>query len=119
MPSKHDPVDCLRDILANIDRIVSYIADFDKHGLQANGQARDAVERCLERVCEAAVRLGKTASELMPGQSWANIRGLGNWLRRAYDRVSFDVVWDALQHDLPSLRAAASAAIDQLTSTPP
>ena len=32
------------------------------------GRTRDAVERCLERICEAAHRLGKHAEEPMPGQ---------------------------------------------------
>lgn len=116
MPSRHDPVDCLRDILANIDRIEGYVDGLNRGALKENGQARDAIERCLERICEAAVRLGGTAVELMPHQPWADIRGLGNWLRHAYDRISFDVIWDAIQNDLPSLRAAASDALMRLTA---
>jgi len=37
----------------------------------------DAVERCLERICEGAVRLGRKATELMPDQPWAGIRAWG------------------------------------------
>ena len=29
---------------------------------------------------------------LMPGHPWDDIRGMGNRLRRAYDRVNLDVV---------------------------
>ena len=68
---------------------------------------RDAVERCLERVCEAAHRLGEHAGVLMPDQPWGDIRGMGNRLRHAYDRISLDVIWNAVRHDLSSLAADA------------
>ena len=77
---------------------------------------RDAVERCLERVCEAAFRLGESADELMPNQPWRNIRGMGNWLRHAYDRISLDLIWNAVRHDLPGLTADARRALDELRS---
>jgi uncharacterized protein with HEPN domain len=52
----------LRDILDNIARIEAYLAGRDRHALEANGQVRDAaIERCLERICEAAFRLGNRA----------------------------------------------------------
>lgn len=33
----------------------------------ADAKTHDAVERCLERICEAAYRLGSNAPALMPG----------------------------------------------------
>lgn len=76
MPSKHDPADSLAAIIENAERIAGYIADMDRAGLERSGLVRDAVERCLERVCEAAHRLGGTAAELMPEQPWSDIRGM-------------------------------------------
>jgi uncharacterized protein with HEPN domain len=83
LPSKHDPAECLRDIVDNIGRIDIYVSGRDCQNFALNGQARDAVERCLERICEAAVRLGDQTPALMPGLPWPDIRGLGNWLRHA------------------------------------
>lgn len=114
MRSRHDPADCLRDILANIDRIEPYVGGLGQRDLETNGHTRDAVERCLERICEAAIHTGTTAAELVPDQPWADIRGLGNWLRHAYDRISFGVVWDTIQNDLPPLAAAASDALRRI-----
>jgi uncharacterized protein with HEPN domain len=37
----------------------------------------DAVERCLERISEAARKIGVLAEELCPGIAWAEIRALG------------------------------------------
>jgi uncharacterized protein with HEPN domain len=75
---------------------------------------RDAVERCLERICEAAHRLGWRAAELMPDQPWGDIRGMGNRLRHAYDRISLDVVWNTVRERLPELEADARGALERL-----
>ncbi len=118
MPSRHDPADCLRDIRDNIERIEGYVRDISRSDLEASGQTRDAVERCLERICEASFRLGDRAAELMPNQPWPDIRGLGNWLRHAYDRISFDVVWDTITDDLPGLKADVLVALKRLPPEP-
>jgi uncharacterized protein with HEPN domain len=47
VPSRHDAADTLRDILDNIERIESYRLGVDRKTLEANGQARDAIELCL------------------------------------------------------------------------
>jgi hypothetical protein len=77
LPSRHDIAGCLADIVENLERIKGYVAGMDRDQFKDNGLVRDAVERCLERVCEAAHRLGADASTLMPGQPWGDIRGMG------------------------------------------
>lgn len=114
MPSKHDPADSLADIVENAERIEGYLTGVDRAAFEADGRTRDAVERCLERVCEATFRLGDRAAELMPNQPWGDIRGMGNRLRHAYDRISLDVIWNAVRHDLPGLAADARQALDRL-----
>jgi uncharacterized protein with HEPN domain len=99
----------------NAERIESYIAGLDRDAFEADGRSRDAVERCLERVCEAAYRLGDVATELIPDQPWADIRGMGNRLRHAYDRISFDIVWNTATARIPELAAAARAALGRLS----
>ena len=85
MPSERDPADSLTDIIENAERIADYLIGVDRTAFAADGKLRDAVERCLERVAEAAHRLGPSAAMLVPGQPWAEIRGMGNRLRHAYD----------------------------------
>ena len=114
MPFKHDPGDCLADILDNIRRIEGYMARLDRDTFEQDGRTRDAVERCLERICEAAFRLGERAPELMPGQPWGDIRGLGNRLRHAYHRISLDIVWRTVGERLPALKADAERALERL-----
>ncbi|HVC56784.1 MAG TPA: HepT-like ribonuclease domain-containing protein [Stellaceae bacterium] len=114
MRSDHDPADCLADILENIERIQSYVAGLDRDGFRNDGRSRDAVERCLERVCEAAFRLGDAAPALMPGQRWGDIRGMGNRLRHAYDRIRFDVLWNVVSKNLPTLKAEVQGALTRI-----
>ena len=114
MPSKHDPADSLHHIIENAERVARYLAGLDRQAFEQNGWARDAVERCIERVCEAAIRLGERAEELMPGQPWGDIRGMGNRLRHAYDRVNVDIVWKTAQARLPELAADARRALAHL-----
>jgi len=101
-------------MIENAERIERYLAGVDRATFAGNGLLRDAVERCLERVCEAAHRLGERATELMPSQAWSDIRGMGNRLRHAYDRISLDVIWNTARHDLPGLAADARRALAQL-----
>jgi uncharacterized protein with HEPN domain len=106
--------DCLADIVDNIEPIERHVVDLDRDRLATDGLRRDAVERCLERICEAAFRLGDRAEALMPGQSWGAIRGLGNRLRHAYDRIDFTVIWGVITERLPALKAAATTALAKL-----
>ena len=117
--SNPDPAACFTDILENIDRISSYVAGMTEDEFRQDGRTRDAVERCLERICEAAYRLGENAARLVPGQPWGRIRGMGNRLRHGDDRVSFRIVWLAVQDELPSLEADVRTALAHLTGSGP
>lgn len=114
MSSKHDPADCLDDILENIERIERYVTGLDHEQFEADERTRDAVERCLERICEASFRLGDTAASLMPDQPWRDIRGMGNRFRHGYDQVDMPTVWDTVTEDLPGLKASAQRALATL-----
>ena len=107
MPSRHDPVDSVADIIENAERVGIYLFGMDRQAFERDGKTRDAVERCLERICEAAHRLGGRAAQLMPNQPWSDIRGMGNRLRQAYDRLDLGDL-------LPLLAADARHALVQL-----
>ena len=107
MPSRHDPADSVADIIENAERVGIYLFGMDRQAFERDGKTRDAVERCLERICEAAHRLGGRAAQLMPNQPWSDIRGMGNRLRHAYDHLDLGDL-------LPLLAADARHALVQL-----
>ncbi len=106
--------DCLRDIIDNTTSIEQYVAELDEQGLSQDRMRYDAVERCLERICEAAHRLGDAAEKLMPGQPWQDIRSMGNRLRHAYDHIDMSIIWKVVTERLPELKANAAAALERL-----
>jgi uncharacterized protein with HEPN domain len=105
------PLHRLADIVDNIDSIQRYIAELDRNAFVANQLVVDAVERCLTRISEAAVKLGDEATRRVPSQPWTEIRGLGNHLRHGYDTLRHFQIWDIVVTDLPSLRIACEAAL--------
>ena len=84
-----------------------------------DAQNQDAIERCLSRISEAAVKLGPLAEELAPSEPWSDIRGIGNWLRHDYPSIIKDLIWKVVAEDLTSLRIASSQAVCQLEGSHP
>lgn len=78
----------------------------DFEAFRSNPMAVAAVERKLQVISEAATRLGDEAATRIPGQPWRDIRGIGNQLRHAYERIDLETVWAAVTADLPPLKAA-------------
>jgi uncharacterized protein with HEPN domain len=108
------PLQRLNDILENIEWIIEYTrgqryADFERGRL-----TRDAVERCLLRISEAARKLEGVVDSIASDQPWADIRSLGNVIRHEYDAVDPAVIWKIIEDDLPPLENAVQAAIKKL-----
>lgn len=72
------------------------------------------MERCLERISEAAKKLDSVAETLCPEISCRKIRGLGNVLRHEYDLVESIRIWYVVQDDLPELKSAVERALRAL-----
>ncbi|MBO0711333.1 MAG: DUF86 domain-containing protein, partial [Acetobacteraceae bacterium] len=90
-----------QDILDNIRLIQSYVTGMDQAAFDADSRTRDAVERCLERISEAAAKLGVKAEQLAPGPPWPAVRSVGNALRHAYDQIDPARIWEIATRDLP------------------
>jgi len=102
------------DILDNIRLIQSYVEGMDRVAFDADSRTRDAVERCLERLSEAATKLGAQADEFAPGLPWVAVRAFGNVLRHAYDQVDPKRIWEIITTDLTPMAEAAEAALLRL-----
>jgi uncharacterized protein with HEPN domain len=119
LPSEYDTADYLADIIDNAERVASYVVGMDQNSFERNGLVWDAAKRCVERICEAVFRLGPRAEVLMPGQPWGDIRGMGNRLRHAYDRISPETIWFTADSRVPELEIAARRALANLVGNAP
>jgi len=113
VPSK-DPIQRFVDILENITLIEDFTREMDLNAFLSDPKTVNATERCLERISEAAKKLGGLAEELCPTVPWANIRALGNFLRHEYDRVDPSRVWVMIEDDLGNLKTASQQALGGL-----
>jgi uncharacterized protein with HEPN domain len=91
--------------------IEQFTSGMDFEAFRSNPMAVAAVERKLQVISEAAIRLGMEAERLCPDQPWRDIRGIGNQFRHAYERVDLATVWDPITDDLPPLKAAVTRAL--------
>jgi uncharacterized protein with HEPN domain len=96
----------LQDIVDNIDRIADYVEGMDSAAFAADAKTVDAVERCLQRISEAVIKIGPARmAEISPTLPVDAVRGLGNMLRHDYDRVDLVTIYRTVRESLPGLRA--------------
>lgn len=113
MPSK-DPVQRFEDILENIVLIEEFTRGMQMGDFLEDLKTRNATERCMERISEAARKLGQVAEELCPTVPWPDLRALGNFLRHEYDRIDPGRGWLMIEDDLAPLKAATHEALERL-----
>jgi uncharacterized protein with HEPN domain len=104
--SSSDPEQRLRDILDNISRIRFYMQGIEAAQLAADRKTQDAVERCLERICEAARKLGDTLDAKYPQAEFPKLRQLSSVLRHDYDYIDTDMLWRSVNERLDPLEEA-------------
>lgn len=114
MPSRpEDEAERLGHIVENIDRIAKHLEgvtfeEFSRHELRV-----DAVERCLQRITEAAIRIGPARmAEIAPDVPFREVRGLGNILRHDYEKLDLATIWSTVRNDLPALREACATMLE-------
>jgi uncharacterized protein with HEPN domain len=113
-----DPSFPLSDIQEAITRIQDFTGGMEFEDFRQDPKTVAAVERKLQLISEAAIRLGGDAERLCPGMQWRNIRGLGNWLRHQYDRIDLETIWRTVSADLPPLLQSVESAISRLPDHP-
>ena len=104
----------LQDILDAITAIEDFTQGFTLESFERDAKTEAAVERKLQIISEAAIRLGNDDAEaLCPDLPWHNIRGIGNWLRHEYHRVDSLTIWKTVTEGLPPLKTAVSKALGE------
>jgi uncharacterized protein with HEPN domain len=104
----------LADIIENIGRIDDYLGAMSFAAFSEDAKTIDAVERCLQRISEAVIKLGEARmAEIAPSLPVHAVRGLRNTLRHDYDRVDVRTIFTTARDSPPSLRADCERALAQ------
>ena len=104
----------LRDILESAQIIREYLDGETLESYASDRKLQDAVVRRLQIVSEAVFRLQDQAAILCPSVDWRDIRGLGNFIRHEYEKVSDERIWDKIHNRLPEIEVAVSEALLKL-----
>jgi len=81
------------------------------------GQAPHPRDACLYRILvlgEAATRVSAELQQQHPEVPWSDIIGMRNVLIHGYEKVNWDVVWDAVQEDFPRLQQQIESILREL-----
>ena len=118
--SSSDETRRVLDILDNIDAASSYVGSQDLEAFSQNSLVIDGCERCLQRITEAAIKLGEERfSDIAPNVRFALVRGMGNMLRHEYDLISARIVYETVRFDLPKLAKDCRRFLTGQGNSPP
>jgi uncharacterized protein with HEPN domain len=98
--------DRLEHILRSVDAIIGYWKGKKRTQFDSDEWARAATERHLEIISEASRHIPAKDRADHPQIPWKDITSIGNVLRRRYDTVSDDRIWDIVTLDLRVLLTA-------------
>ena len=115
--SAHDPQATLRQIQDAANRLQTICAGKTMDSLLADWLATAALERFLEIVGEGVKRLPMDLRAQHPGVPWKEIAGTRDHLSHGYDDVDYQVLWDAVQKDLPVLLGTVERMLKDLDSS--
>lgn len=112
--SAHDPRATLRQIQDAARRLQTICAGKTKEQLLADWLATAALERFLEIVGEGVKRLPMDLRSQHPSVPWKEIAGTRDHLSHGYDDVDYQVLWDAVEKDLPVLLVTVEQMLKDL-----
>lgn len=88
-----------------------FVQGIDFEGYRDSEITKSAVERKIQILTEAVIRLEGEGPEAFPEIDWKAYRGLGNFLRHSYHRVDDQIVWNTIKEDLPLPRDIVGEAL--------
>lgn len=96
-----------------IERILVYTRE-GREAFFADPRTQDAVVRNIEVVGEAVKSVSQSLRQGHPQIPWTRIAGMRDKLIHEYFGVDLNLVWDAVQRDIPRLRDEVQKILDGL-----
>ena len=109
--SRRETTVSLRHMPDHAREAVSLAHDKARADLDKDRMLNLALVRLLEIIGEAASRIPKQKRDLYADIPWTEIVGLRNRLIHGYDEVDFDILWEIVVSDLPTLIAKLEAIL--------
>jgi uncharacterized protein with HEPN domain len=112
--SKRDHRVTLRQIIESVQRAQALCAGKSAAQIEASWRDALAFERTMEVLGEAVKRLPDELTQRYPQVPWRLVAGMRDKISHGYDTVDYQLLWDAVQSDLPALSATADTMLRDL-----
>ena len=108
-----DPKERLRDMLEAIEYIERYAVQ-GREAFERDELIQNWMVRHLQIIGEAARALPQDVRDRVSDVPWSKIIGMRHVLVHDYFRIDTEIVWDVVERDLPVLKRAMQALLDEL-----
>lgn len=103
----------IKDILAAVDSIQSFVAGMTFEEFQADDKTVSAVVRKFEIIGEATKHVPDETRDQYLNVPWKAMAGMRDRLIHFYFGVDMLIVWKTIHEHLPALREALNTIIEQ------
>ncbi len=103
----------MTDMVEAADAIAEFVAGLDEAVFYQDAKTQSAVLQKLIVIGEAAARLSHEFRDQHPSTKWRDIVAFRNILVHSYFSVKLDIVWETIQHDVPTLRRQIIRILEQ------
>jgi uncharacterized protein with HEPN domain len=114
--TKRQLEDYLQDILDAIAAIEQFTSDVDFVIFSQNLEKIFAVSRAIEIIGEAVKRVPDSVRNQYPEIPWRDMAGMWDKLIHDYFNAEVDIIWKAVQEDVPQLKSMISRVLKDLES---
>ena len=95
------------------EKIATFVGASSRDEFLANVLVYDAVLRNLEILGEAAKHVPNDVKSRMPDIAWREIAGMRDWIAHGYFTIKADVVWNAIEVEIPLVLRTLRAFMDE------